>query len=758
MPKTKTARAKTSEFLLEIGIEELPVTAILSAIEQLQALVPQLLREACIEFGAVQVFAAPRRIGLLVTGLAPRQRAESQELTGPSTQAAFDAQGQPTPACLGFVKRHNATPEDVQVKETPRGAYVVLQRTLPALPTERALPALITALTGKLQFPKMMRWHLESSRSALGVRRSAQPRTPNSEPRTTNPLLFPRPVRWLVALYGARVIAVTWGGVVAGRTTRAHRAARSRTISIPAAGTYAALLRQQGIIIDPGERRAAVQRAIESQLKTGERLAPESLAEGHAGGIPLVDEVAHLVESPAAFRGTCAQQFATLPREILIASMAKYQRIFAIEDKQGKLLPAFIAVTNGKPGDPQAVRRVYETILGARLSDSLLFYQQDLRTPLDQLVPHTAGILVHRQVGNMQEKTRHLEALVSWIAETRQLRETERKCAQQAAQLCKADLVSHVVYEFPSLQGIMGGIYHLHRYPDEQLVAEAIQDQYMTHRPIPRSMVGIILALADRVDTLVGFAAAGVKPTGSVDPFGLRRSANELLELLENIDHSPPIQLTLLIDTAITAYGKRVQDIGQDKLRETVRERLREYLLERWKARQNVRYDLVRAVLAAGFDDVGDALARIKALEACVQREPKLFAQACKVSERTRNIVRAVTPTDAATVDPAKFTEALERDVWKAVEETAPPLEAAIRERRYADALQLYARTFSDLLERFFTKVLVNAEDPAVRANRLALLKRIDELIRHSVADLTQVVLESASPATSQSTKEAVPA
>lgn len=716
------------------------MTAVQAACEQLRALTPQLLTAARLEFGAVRAFATPRRMGIIVTALAARQRADVQELVGPPKSAAFDANGQPTPACLGFLNKWRARVGDIQIKDAPRGPCIMIRRTLPALTAPRALRALIPTLIGNLQFAKMMRWHQE--RRASGVHRtSTKSRTTNPEPRTTNTLVFPRPIRWLVALYGSQVVPVRLGSIAAGRITRAHRNQGSFAVRIPAAAQYECLLARHGILIDPAARRAAVERAIAAQLTAGERLAPESVAAGHAGGIPLIDEVAHLVETPAAFRGQCAAKFAALPREILIASMAKYQRVFAVENKQGQLLPVFIAVTNAKPGNVKAVQRVYETILSARLSDSALFYKQDLSEPLETYIPALAGVLVHRQLGSMKDKMERLQPLMAYLVKY------PKDTAIRAAHLCKADLVTRVVHEFPSLQGIMGGIYHQHRAPEDDVVTQAIQDHYLTHWKIPRNSIGICLAIADRLDTLTGFFGIGIKPTGSTDPFGLRRAANELIPLGTRESFS----LTESLNTAIDGWGKRLQ-MNRDELRENVRA----YLRERLEARAPARYDLVRAVVISDFDSVFDALERIKALERCLREQRTLFVQACKVSQRIRNITRTLKLTETISVDCEKFTEPLERELWSAIEHVRAELKYNIFHLEYVEALVLFAQTFSELLERFFVKVLVNTADASIRTNRMALLLQVEELMNDWGVDLTHVVLESTPASDSSPVKEAV--
>jgi len=721
-----------SAFVVEIGVEELPVNVVLSAKEQLEALVPAALRKARLPFAAIQIIATPRRLGWVVQALAARQTAEVQSILGPAKRVAFDEQGTPSPALLGFLKRYGATPKQVQITETPRGAYVALQQAAPMQTAPQVLTTLVPSLLAQLQFPKMMRW------SPGG--RSSRGRTTNDEPR---PTIFPRPMRWLVALYGARVVPMRLGALTASPRTYANRAWGSSRLTVASARHYVALLRRARVLLTPDERRAALHRALEAALtpqerRQGVRLAPETLQPGHTGGISLLDEAANLVEWPTVFRGR-VPHVTQLPREILIASMAKYQRVFALEDRRGGLLPVFLGVVNGRPRQLERVRHVYERILAARLADSLLFYQQDLIQPLEAAVPQLQSLMVHRQLGSLQEKVKRLQALSAWLAHAWQL-SAEEPQIQRAVQLCKADLVTRVVYEFPSLQGVMGRIYHLHHAPHERVVAEAIEDAYLPQGRLPRSLIGAVVAIADRLDTLTGFFGIGIKPTGSADPFGLRRLANELVALLLGTKDRP-LSLTAVLAHTLRGWGTQGRRRPED-----VQTEVQAYVQERFATRQEARYDLVRAVLAAGFDDVGDAAMRLQALEACVRQSPRLLAQACTVAERTRNIVTAANIREALRVDPARFVEPVEREVWAAAQQASPRLQQAIAARHYGQVLTIYAETFTELLERFFTQVLVNADDAALRANRLALLHAIDQLIRPRVADLAQVVIPPPSP------------
>lgn len=708
----KPTRHKRPRLVFEIGTEELPAAAAWDAARQLREAAPAALRAARIPCGDVAAWSTPRRIVLAVEEMALHQEDVVREVRGPAARVAYAAEGRPSPAAEGFARAQGVAVASLERRSTPQGEYVFAIFRSPGGPTIKALGEVLPALAAGLEFPKAMRWGPESVR-------------------------FVRPVRWLVALLGREVVPFRFADVETGRRTYGHRVLHPGPISIPDAKGFEAALRRGSVLLDPEVRR---RRITESALRVARR----------AGGHPILDpdlleETVQLVEWPEALAGRFAPEFLSLPREVLITVMQHHQKYFAVEDASAQLLPVFVAVRNGGTRGLGTVREGNEWVLRARLADARFFFEEDRKRSLEARIPELAGLVVHERLGTMAQKTERLTRLAHLLGKALALDVEKTGHLERAARLCKADLVTQMVREFPELQGVIGGIYA--RLDAEAApVAGALREQYLPRGPLlPRSDVGAFLAILDKLDLLLSALAAGLAVSGSQDPYGLRRAASGIVAIV--LDRHLRVNLRAFAGAALAethpALDPPSRSAAVDGALDLLRQRLRTSLIE-----AGLSYDTVDAVLEAGADDLADAADRAHALGA-FRRRPE-FSRLYTAFDRAARIV-------PANFDGEVRPEGLEHDAERAllaaldrVEPLGPggsrgaagrlsadrdPRDAA---GRYEQALQRLA-ALADPVDRFFTDVLVMAEDETVRRNRLALLSRVVQLIR-PFADLTRVV------------------
>ncbi len=688
------------DLLFEIGTEELPARFIDPALEALKKLAANEFENLDLKYDGLKALGTPRRLTLYVAGLTERQPDKTEEILGPPVSAAFDAEGHPTKAALGFAKKHGASVEDLKTKETPKGKYLCLIKAVSGKETFELLPDILSRLITSLPFPKSMRWGSHKIR-------------------------FARPIRWLLALYGKQVVPLEIAGLKAGACTYGHRFMAPDAIEIEDFVGYVRRLREAFVIVEPEERLARTKDEItDAALEVhGEIL------EDHE----LLHENANLVEFPYATLGRFDEKFLALPRPVLITAMREHQRYFAVVNKEGHLLPYFVAVNNTKPPDPAILRSGHERVLRARLEDASFYFERDKKTPLAERVKELKNVVYHAQLGTLYEKTKRLEALSAWLA--RKLAPEKLELAQRAAHLAKADLVTELVQEFPSLQGIMGREYaKLSGEPEE--VAEAIYEHYLplsTGGELPRTVVGSIVALADKMDTLCAFFGIGEKPTGTADPFGLRRAAYGIIEIILKQGYS--LSLASFINEAL----KLLEGFLTREPKEVLIE-VKQFIARRLEgslAGRGFEDDAIRAVLAVGFDDPVDVLKRLEALTKIKKSPdfPSLAVGFKRVMYMTKKLEHKLPFQEKLLVEEA------ERELYEAYrrvrEEVLPHLEAG----RYEEVLKALL-TLKGPIDRFFDDVFVMVEDETLRTNRLALLQRIAELFL-SVADLSFLREES---------------
>ena len=683
--------------LLEVGTEELPARVVGPALDQLVEGLRRALEQARLGCADARGFATPRRLAVLARGVPEQQAPRSVLVRGPARRVAYDDQGRPTRAAEGFARAQGVPVEALEVGRDPEGGeYVFARRQEPSRPASEVLPELLAGVVRTLQFPRTMRW-------------------------TSGALRFARPIRWLVALWGHEVLPVRLDGLVAGRVTYGHRVIGRGPLELEQPETYEARLATAGVVADPARRRALVEQELAA---AAHRIA------GHPVASPeLVDEITQLVEYPVGLCGRFDPAYLQLPRDVLLTVMASHQRYAAVVDDAGALKPAFVVVANGDHIDVDLVREGNEKVLAARLADARFFYQEDRRRPLAERVEALRGIVFHEQLGTLWEKVQRLGTLVEHLAQALGLEEKTLQAARRAAWLAKADLATHMVYEFPELQGIMGREYaRASGEPAE--VAQAIAEHYQPRfagDALPASAAGALVAVADKLDSLVGFFGIGLEPTGSEDPFALRRSAAGLVRI--SVERAWNWSIEAAVQAAAGAYGGRLPRPGQElaaAVREFLLQRLRAVLAER-----GVEGPVVEAALAATGDRLAEAARRAQALWE-LQQEPS-WEDARVTFQRAFRLARVHRP--AGPVDPSLLQEPMERQLWAAAEDLPRRVRQAVDGGDVAGAVRELA-SLRPLVDRFFDEVLVMAEDSRVRSNRLALLHHLVQSFRE-VADFS---------------------
>ena len=682
-------------FLLEIGTEELPAADVDSAIAQLQLLLPQLLLAERLAHGAIVVNGTPRRLAVSIAGLPALQPDAETVARGPAVSNAFDAAGQPTPAAQGFARGKGVAVGALQRRSMDGGEYVVALVRATGQPLAVVLAELAPRILAALEFKKSMRWR----------------------PGRTAPA-FSRPVRWLAAMIDAQALPFEWGGLQAGSTSRALRsdaAPGGEVIEIGAADSYSQSMRAHGIILEHEARvRTIMEQAQQLAAKVDGTIAAD------AG---LLAEVANLVECPTAFLGSFEEAYLELPQEVLVSVMKKHQRYFPVW-RAGRLLPFFVGVRNGDATNLAQVVEGNEHVIRARFADASYFVRDDLRHDLAGFRSRLARLTFHEQLGSMLDKSARVEAIVERLAPLLQL-VSELPVALRAAHLCKADLASRMVVEMTALQGVMGRAYAL-RAGEPPAVAQAIEQHYWPQAagdPLPESASAAAVALADRLDTLCGLFALGLVPTGSADPFGLRRAALGVVQILLGRTQALDLRSALAVCAACQplAVGAAAQ---QDALA-FIAGRLRGVLLE-----AGHRHDVVEAVLAAKAHDPYAAQQAAAQLSAWLVR-----AEWAPLLEAFARCARMTRELDGTTpVLPAALQHAAEQDLWRGLQAA----EAACAQHSSVDGLLRALQPLAPLVVKFFEDVLVMDEDAAVRSNRLGLLQRVAAL-GTGIADLSKL-------------------
>jgi glycyl-tRNA synthetase beta chain len=682
----------TKDALLEIGCEELPASFIPIGMRQLKAFAEQSLSEHKLSFVSVAAYGTPRRLAVLITGLAEKSEDQKKVVTGPPAAAAKDAQGQWTPAAIGFAKKHGLKPAELLIEKDRLSAALHLK----GLPARKLLATLFPDWIRRLEFPKSMVWEPSHFR-------------------------FPRPIRWLAAVYGGDAVPVSVAGVRAGKWTYGLPLHGERKIALAQPGKYVALLKNQCVLVEPEARQEAIRKLAEQAVKR---------VHGHVIMPPrLLEQVANLVEHPVAILGGFDAAYLNLPAEVLITCLEHHQKFFPVAASATgrKLLAQFVGIRNGMSVHQEVVREGYERVLAARLSDARFFYDQDRQAPLASRVEALKGVVFQEKLGTLHDKAERVASLIRTLCARIPGAAVWQAAAEQAALLCKADLTTAMVGEFPELQGVMARLYAQAEGLDAGL-AQALEEHYwpvtLTGK-LPESDLAALVALADKIDTLAGDFAIGLIPSGSADPYGLRRAAVGVLRILE--ERRWPIEAEALVREALARYPEAIREgrPGTEKdLTQFLKQRLSALLEER-----GFRFDEVEAVLAAGIGSVADAVARLEALHEL--RARKEFEPLSIAFKRGMNIVRqaakaAPVARDAAPapVDSALLQEPCEQLLFQALEQAGAEVSRHLEARAYRQALESMV-PLREPLDGFFNGVLVMAEDAGLRRNRLALMDRL---------------------------------
>jgi len=690
-----------SELLFEIGTEEIPAGYIRPALEAMERQAAAALTEARLGFGVMRTYATPRRLALAVSGLAERQEDRVVEKTGPPMSAAKDAAGQWTKAAIGFAKGQGVAVEDLTSLPTPKGDYVCARRKEEGRAAAEVLPEILTRLVTQVPFPKSMRWK-EGSR-----------------------LTFARPIHWLLAVLDGRPLCFELDGICSAGITYGHRFVSPGPISVRSAEDYLAKLEAAKVIADVDRRRELCRERINEAAR-------------EAGGRPvsdeeLLDEVTNLVEYPVAVCGRFDEEFLRLPREVVVTCMREHQRYFAVVDGEVHLLPAFVSVVNTPAEDLSLIREGNERVLRARLSDARFFFKDDTRQPLDARLEKLGKVIFHSGLGTSFEKAERLESLAGSLAD--KLYPASRADAERAALLCKCDLVSEMVGEFPALQGVMGGIY-ARMSGESHAVSQAIAEHYLpkgAQEEVPQTPEGVLVSLADKIDNIAGSFGLGLVPTGTADPYALRRQALAIITLC----WAKGLRLDLR-----EPFGEALRLLA-GKLKAEAPEVLATIIdffkgrLEGLLAAQGLSGGAVQAALAVFAGDVLETRERAEAVERLKGEESvrEDFERLAVLFKRVGNIVAG--GGAAAAINPALFDKAEERELHQATLRVAPEVEAALSRRDfYAAALAL--ATLKEGVDRFFDAVMVMVPEEDIRANRLALLKRLHDMAL-GVADISRV-------------------
>lgn len=683
-----------SLFVLEIGSEELPARFLLPQEKELHARFTAALEDVGIEYDGVRVMSTPRRAVVFVEGVRPLQKEKEEIVSGPSIRAAYNSDGAPGKALEGFVRTHGAALEDVFTLRTDKGEYAAVRKRTGGARSADLLAGVCPRIVTALPFPKRMRWGAHA-------------------------LAYARPLRWILALLDDEVVPFAVGPVASGGTTRGHRIhgrgpQDDGVIPVPSAERYLEIVREQGgVEPDPARRRAAI-------VEKGDALAAA------AGGRvlwkdSLLDEVQGLCEHPVPLLGGFDPSFLEAPREVLLTSMESHQKSFGIESADGTLLPHFLTVLNLMPQDIDVVRKGWERVLRARLEDARFFWRGDLAENAETWLTRLDTVIFLGPLGSMGDKTRRLEQLCARLAEPLGLDAT---LAARAGRLSKADLVSGMVGEFDALQGIMGGIYAARRGEAPETAA-ALAEQYLPagpNSPLPDTLYGAVLSLADKADALVGCFGLGMIPTGTADPHGLRRCALGMARII--LGRNLRLSISDVFRVAQSLYGERQWKLpveeSQEKLREFFGGRLKNYFMD------SADTLLVDAALGAGFDDVWAAGQRLEALKA-LRASPR-FAETALTFKRVSNIVRKQGSDGAAPLSGvyshALLREEPEKALAAALDDILPRFDRLWAEDRFADMPDLLLE-IRPAAAAFFDGVMVMCEETELRTNRLNMLKAL---------------------------------
>ncbi|KHL93501.1 glycine-tRNA synthetase subunit beta [Paenibacillus sp. IHB B 3415] len=678
----------SKDILFEIGLEEIPARFIRAAMEQLKDRTAKWLEASRISHNGVTAYATPRRLAVLVKDAAERQEDVSEEVKGPSRKIALDASGEWSKAALGFARSQGVAPEQFTFKELAGVEYIYATKSSTGIETASLLSEGLTGIVNAMTFPKNMRWGAYDFK-------------------------FVRPIRWLVALFGQEIINLTITGVKAGNVSRGHRfLGKEAVIAEPA--LYVEAMRSQHVLVDVKEREELILSGI------------NKLAEEKSWKIAikedLLEEVLFLVETPTVLFGTFDPAFLNIPQDVLITSMREHQRYFPVFGEGGKLLPFFVTVRNGNAVSLDVIAKGNEKVLRARLQDAKFFYEEDQKLQINDALAKLENIVYHEELGSVGDKVRRIRAIADRLAVKLALPASAAAEVSRTADICKFDLVTQMVGEFPELQGTMGEDY-ARKAGEADNVSKAIFEHYQPRfagDAVPSTVAGLVVSLADKIDTIVGCFSIGIIPTGSQDPYALRRQAAGIVQMV--LEHQLSISLQEIFAAALEVH----ESLRSEKhFTPELRINLYEFFglrVKRLLSDNNVRYDVVDAATAAGFDDIVDVVGRSLALMNAVTDVADFKIT---VDSLTRVSNLAAKAAEGTVIDPSLLKEEAEQKLYQTWQSIHDPYREALAALHAAEALQILSG-LKDAVTGFFDSVMVMAEDEAVRANRLALLSGIN--------------------------------
>jgi glycyl-tRNA synthetase beta chain len=714
---TKTSRA-TGDLLFEIGCEEIPAGMIARAATELKAILVKLLSAAelvdgpTVE-GMIEAFGAPRRLTVIARGLRLRQVDSTREVTGPPKSVAFDNLGEPTRAAMSFAEKQGISVSKLSIVTMPKGEYVVARQIVIGKPAAEILAEILPQAIQEISWPRSMYWM-----GAHGPR-------------------FIRPIRWIVALLDGKAVPFSYAGLRAGNHTVGHRFLGKESIPLDGPGDYETKLKKNFVLCRPETRRKKIEAEIH-QLTLRNKLSVHD----DAG---LLNLVTYLNEFPSVIMGNFDSAFLALPDEILITVMRDHQKYFGLETRDGELAPHFLAVIN-LPSDPKGlVRAGHERVLRARFADAQFFWETDQKRKLGDYLPRLTAVTYESRLGSYGDKVERMRYLSRWLAEqwfSRGISQADVAGSDRAAELAKCDLVTEMVHEFPELQGIVGGLYARAQSEPEE-IAWAVYDHYKPlglDEALPRNLTGCAVSLADKLDSLVACFAVGAIPTGSSDPFALRRAALGVVKII--LEKKLPLSISSAISAAARAlklYAPKIE------VSEAVQKKVLDFLLERARfmltEKRGFAYDEISAAFAAGADDLVDAVERVAAVKAI--RNTKNFGPLAASFKRIRNILEK----SAGALDKGQLNvqhellwEPAERELYAASQKIGEEAARRKKARKYREALEVISE-LRPSVDQFFEKVLVMVEDQAVRKNRVALLANLLKEFS-TIADFSQLGTE----------------
>jgi len=687
----------TAELLLEIGTEEIPAGYLESGLRELKRLAGECLKENRIDLaGGLDVYGTPRRLVLMGKGVSEKQQDLIQEVTGPPKKVAYDESGVPTRAAEGFAKKQGVSVEELKTIETPKGEYLYVKQKIPGRPTLEILSERLPGIIGDIPWPKSMRW------GKVGFP-------------------FVRPVHWILCLFDGREVPFEAAGVQSGSTTFGHRFMGPEEVSVSNIADYLKVMEGTFVVLDPRERQRVVVKAARD-------------AAASVGGIPaddpeLVQTVANLTEYPTAVCGSFEKAFLDLPDVVLITAMREHQKYFAVTDEKGALMPNFVAVNNTKTRDESIVCRGHERVLRARLSDADFFLKEDRKRPLPDRLEDLKQVIYQAQLGTSYAKVMRVETLTEHIAGIVLPEQVDR--AKLAARLAKCDLVTHMVIEFPSLQGAVGKAYAaLEGYEDD--ICSGIHEHYLPLKAggsLPQSKIGAVVGMADRLDTISGCFAVGLDPTGKADPFALRRHALAIIRIME--DTGWDLSFRQLVEKTLSLLAGEIKfdfDATFARVLDFIRERYKYMML-----RSDYASDLVEAAICGPFDCILPLRPKMEQLKEFTLSSDE-FTPLALTFKRVNNIIKK--QPMVFEVNPVLFKEDAEKDLWETYQSLKDDVAVALRKSAFLEALGIMTRLRTPV-DQLFDNVEILTGDDALRENRVGLLQLISSFVL-TIADFSK--------------------